>query len=252
MKVQNLALLLMLIVVSFGCKNESSVAKDTSSTVQKTEVQNNTKNQDQFPPAGGGMVSKVSAKDIDNMSVDELKEHFKNDPSMLKKIEEREKAGETIGKDVGKKENGISDPCAFVDSKFLASKLGASEGHVKEKRGKLSPGADKTSRSCFWKWNNGGLMIQISTNPMPDELPNYISKSLNAKKAQGDSNLDSESKSKFVDFKGPGTMNIKHQESGRYYVSKGDDYMIMIMFQGKKKNYDKLVSQISSKILNSL
>lgn len=193
----------------------------------------------------------LSTKKLNDMTTEELKEHFKDDPMMLKKIKERENE---VDQEVGDYQhpNGIPDPCSFVDAKYLVKKLGASEGHVKKSVGKLSPGAEKTSRSCFWKWNGGGMLVQISTNPMPEEVPNYISKSLNTKRSFGDSNLGSNASSKFVDFKGPGTYNIKHEATSRYYVSKGDDYMIFVMFNGGNKNYDKVVREITTNIFKEL
>lgn len=230
MRAHSFTLLLFVILVCIGCKSDPSVSKEQASSVN-TE----------------------SSKDLKDMTAQELKEHFKDDPQVLEKIRQRQNSGGDLSDFYqSKNESGIPNPCSFVDAKFLASNLKASEGHVTEKQGKMSAGIAKTSRSCFWQWNNGGLVIQISTNPMPDDLPNYISKFLTTKKSFGDNNLDGEHKSKFIDFEGPGTMNIKHQESGRYYVSKGDDYLIMLMFQGKKKNYDRLVSKISSNILKSL
>lgn len=236
----NIIAVLLLVVFTFlSCKSDPSVS---------TEKSSNTSNKMEVEKSNVVETKKANTKMAKSIDFDKMKAQYKDDPAMLKKIEEKERLNKEES-NVVKKVNGIPDPCSFVDAKYLAKKLSASEGHVTQKAGKLVPGAEKHSRSCFWKWNNGGLMIQISTNPMPEEVPNYISKVLNSKKSFGDSNPDSESNSKFVNFSGPGTINIKHQDSGRYYVSKGDDFLIMVMFNGKKKNYDKVVNEIASKIM---
>lgn len=243
MNVRILTLSFLVFTVLFGCKNEPKTITqeqeiETVSNIESPKIKSESS---QIKSESAKIDSETSKK---YKAIEERKKKYweNNKSSEVSKVETR----------TNKSDNGIPDPCTFVDAKYLAKKLGASEGHVTKKHGKLVPGAEKHSSSCFWKWNNGGLMIQISTNPMPEEVPNYISKVLTSKKSFGDSNPDNESNSKFINFSGPGTINIKHQESGRYYVSKGDDYMIMIMFQGKKKNYDKIVNELASKIFKTL
>lgn len=242
MHISRIFFFLLLSFALVSCKNDSALTKE-STTTAKSAVESN-----KAIPANG-LDGMKGGKKLNDMTTEELKEHFKDDPLMLKKLEEREKAGEL---NLGNEANGIPDPCSFVDAKYLARKLGASEGHIKQSQGKVSPSVANTSRSCFWRWNGAGMMIQISTNPMPEQVPNYISKSLNTKRSFGDSSLGGENSSKFVDFNGPGTINIKHEATSRYYVSKGDEYMIFIMFNGATKNYDKVVKEVTSDIIKKL
>lgn len=141
--------------------------------------------------------------------------------------------------------------CNMITEAEIAELFGIASEEVKETNGNRGSAPDDNSKSCFWRWTNSGMLIQISTNPLPDELTDWATRYIESKKTSGEQSMDTpDSRYLFKDFKGPGMYNVYNEELGRYYVAKNQDYMITLIFNGNFGKDKKL--EIATKLLTRI
>jgi hypothetical protein len=143
-----------------------------------------------------------------------------------------EKIAEFLKENKGTQSTGLPMACGLVGKAMVSKEMGVSETEISVTNGSRNPNGSKNSRSCFWRWADGGMLIQVSQNPLPDEIPNWTEKYIDAKKVQGERNIieGKTVKYAFEDFKGPGTKNVYNTEIGRYYSVYQDKYVVNLIF----------------------
>lgn len=142
--------------------------------------------------------------------------------------------------------------CDLLKAKLVADEFDVREANIIVSDGKRRNEGNQNSRSCFWRWTGGGILIQVSQNPLPDEIPNWTEKYMSAKKMQGERNIEDGKpvKYKFENFNGPGTDNLYSHELGRYYSVYKDKYVVSLVFNGNMDPKKQL--KISQKLLKSV
>ena len=103
-----------------------------------------------------------------------------------------------------------------------------------------------TTRSCFFKWDdpatpNAGILIQILTNPVYSEYPEYISKFVSSKLTDGETVMGNDNPSIFKKFKSGNTVGAYSFEQGKAYWNLNNDYLFMLAFNVSTLKEDQLV-----------
>jgi hypothetical protein len=103
-----------------------------------------------------------------------------------------------------------------------------------------------TTRSCFFKWDdpatpNAGILIQILTNPVYSEYPEYISKFVSSKLTDGETMMGSDKPSIFKKFKSGNTIGAYSFEQGKAYWNLNNDYLFMLAFNVSTLSEDKML-----------
>ena len=130
----------------------------------------------------------------------------------------------------------------LVPIEFIASQLGKTVADIVVKDS--SPqGANATHSSCFFKWsdfevNNAGILLQVMTNPLGDEYPEYVEKFITSKKSLGEQDLDG-AKILFKTLQGFGDDGAYSYEGGKYFWRLGDKIIMSIAFNSAHSPEDQ-------------
>jgi hypothetical protein len=112
------------------------------------------------------------------------------------------------------------------------------------------------SRSCFFKWDdasepNAGVFLQVQTNPVYNDYPQYISGYVTAKLNEGEMMLGEEQPTKFARFSAGNANGAWSYKLGRFYWSYGNDYLFMLAFNLptlSEDNMEKAGSAIAEEV----
>lgn len=94
----------------------------------------------------------------------------------------------------------------------------------------------ENSTSCFYKWDDpkydvSGVMIQVNRNPLPDEIPDYVTKYMNNKRWEGENSYDDPNVSfKYSDLEGLEFPAIYNRETYKYYFGVKNMYLCSVAF----------------------
>lgn len=107
------------------------------------------------------------------------------------------------------------------------------------------PTNDKV-KSCFFKWNdpsmpNAGILVQLMTNPVYDEYPQYISTYVSSKLEEGEMTMDQQAPFKYKKFNAAGHDGAYSFEQGRFYWTGDANYAFMLAFNVNSFDEDDMV-----------
>lgn len=127
----------------------------------------------------------------------------------------------------------VPDACTLVSPSTIAALVGADKGAIEIKDGSTSN--SKHSRSCFFKWDdpgmsNAGVMVQVMTNPVVDDVPDYLTLFIDSKKTQGEQAFNSKETYLYKDFQGFGDDGAASFDMHKYLWRTGDQFAYMIAF----------------------
>ncbi|MBC7884971.1 MAG: hypothetical protein H7X99_05815 [Saprospiraceae bacterium] len=102
------------------------------------------------------------------------------------------------------------------------------------------------AKSCFYKWDdlatpNAGILIQIMTNPVYSEFPDYVSKFVAAKLTEGETVLGSDTPSTYKKFEAGGIVGSYSFDQSRFYWSLGNDFLFMLALNVTTLDEPKMV-----------
>lgn len=141
--------------------------------------------------------------------------------------------------------------CNLLSEEDVAQAFSISSTIINESNGNRSQISSDNSKSCFWRWTEGGILVQISKNPFPEEVNDWGSRYMNSKKTNGEKTTSSaDSRFTYKDFDGPGKYNIYNAELGRFYTSKDEDFIISLIFNGNYPERKKM--QIAKELLTKV
>ncbi|MCZ2100398.1 MAG: hypothetical protein LC107_02535 [Chitinophagales bacterium] len=139
----------------------------------------------------------------------------------------------------------IPQPASLVEKDVLAKTLNLKPETISSKDAKSSAGV-KNIKSTFYNIQNNdvayaGVLFQISVNPVYIEAPTYISSSLDNKMEHGEvlSSLNKKVLYK-EDFAGK-IRFVYNKDIGQIYWNIGDNYLMMLGFNGLLENDEDLV-----------
>lgn len=168
------------------------------------------------------------------------------DVSQISNLLDNEAVKRSAGK-VVRPEGQLLNPCRAITTREIAELFDLPQESVSMSMGNKGKVKEDTSTSCFWRWGNEGVVVQISSNPLPDEVEDWATRYMNTKKSSGEQSLgDSQESFVFKDFDGPGTYNIYNRNTGRYYASQGEEIIVALIFNG---NMDAKKQMRSAKVI---
>lgn len=131
----------------------------------------------------------------------------------------------------------IPDACEMLKAKLVADEFDVREADILISNGQRRKSNNNSSKSCFWRWTGGGILIQISRNPLPDEIPNWTEKYMSSKRSSGERNIENGKtvQYEFKEFDGPGAENLYSHELGRYYSVFQEKYVVSLIFNNNMK-----------------
>ncbi len=180
-----------------------------------------------------------------NETVDINTVRDKNRPTAIQKAKEQAK----LKKEKSLKSyNGVELPsaCRLIHASFITKVMGGSvqQSDILTKDGSAKSATD--ARSCFYKWDdggnpNGGVLIQVQRNPIPDEFPDWASYYVSAKKNQGDQMPDGSGSYRYKDFPGMGLAGAYNYDLSRYVWRSETDHVFMVAFNLASSEAEQLI-----------
>ena len=112
--------------------------------------------------------------------------------------------------------------------------------------GEAKDPGNPVASSCFFKWDephvdNGGMFIQVSTNPVYDEFPEYITTYIATKLKEGEMTMGSSTPTVFKPFDAAGLPGAYSYSESRFFWNIGNDYLIMVAFNLPTYEEDQMV-----------
>lgn len=149
-------------------------------------------------------------------------------------------------------QNQLPKACDLLKAKLVADEFDVREANIIISDGKRRSEGTQHSSSCFWRWTGGGILVQVNRNPLPDEIPNWTDKYIDAKKTQGERNIENgeTKKYQFKEFKGPGTENLYNHQLGRYYCEYDERFIVSLIFNYNMEEKQQL--KAAQKFLESI
>jgi hypothetical protein len=252
---KNTFLILLLCIAFTACNNDKANSTSVEDTNETSQLSNGASITDQAiertetvdPHAGHDHASPANDKSISNGG---------NNTSTSKGTES--KNATNTGKQTPATQGLlIPDACSFLDVNFVAKTLGVSPNIVDVKDA-TNP-QQGHSKACFFKWDdealgNAGLMVQVMTNPVYDEFPEWVSSFLTTKKVDGEQDFTTTTELyKYKDWKGLGDEGAYSEELAKYHWRLGNDYLFLLAFNldvpvAKQNEYAKV---IGAKVMES-
>lgn len=125
----------------------------------------------------------------------------------------------------------IPNACEMITEEKLKAimKTAGISVRIKEANDPKNP----KSKSCFFQWDdpntpNAGILIQIQTNQVYADYPQYISNFVAAKLSEGETVLGQDKPVKYKKFAAGETVGAYCHEQSRFYWSLGNDYLFML------------------------
>lgn len=127
----------------------------------------------------------------------------------------------------------LPEPCELLSDNFIANVIGVNKDAINLKDG--SNPATPYARSCFFRWDhngipNSGVLIQVQSNPVPNEFPEWAPYYLQAKRNTGEKSPDGLTTFKYKNFEGMGVDGAYSFELHRYLWRDAKDYVYMVAF----------------------
>lgn len=126
----------------------------------------------------------------------------------------------------------IPNACEMLSEEWLKSnlKLNVSDLTIKDGSGDDA----KDNKSCFFRWEessepNAGILVQIMTNPVYDEFPEWVSSFIAAKISDGEMQLGSAEPTRFKKFN-VGAEGAYSYDLKRFYWRMDNNYLFMLAF----------------------
>ncbi len=212
--IATLSAILLTILVLVNCKKDPKIAAS-----EQTEIaQNSKKDIEKFP---ANTFARDSAKAAAKLRMEGKEATKENIDKMIS-------SGDNNKMD----RNGLPRACNLLSTSTVAKEFGVNESDISVQNGTRKPSANQNSSSCFLRWGEGGILVQVTQNPLPDEIPNWTEKYMSSKEAQGERSIVEgvTSKFEFKKFDGPGSRSLFNPEIGRYYSVYNDTYVVSVVF----------------------
>lgn len=112
------------------------------------------------------------------------------------------------------------------------------------------------SQACFFKWDdpntsNAGILIQITTNPVYEEYPGYISGFVQNKIKEGENIMGQDTPIKYKSFKIGSKEGAYSFDQGRFYWNGGGNYLFMLAFNVSTLSEQKMLNT-AQKIISEI
>ncbi len=135
--------------------------------------------------------------------------------------------------------------CDLLTPEFVSEVIGGvdiSQVVVKDGSGKNAVDA----KACFFKWAdkgnpNGGVLLQVQRNSIPDEFPDWASYYINGKVNQGDRTPDGSVTHRYKRWDGMGQAGAYSYDLARYTWRTESDHVFMVAFNLQSSEAEQLI-----------
>jgi len=139
----------------------------------------------------------------------------------------------------------VPNACQLVSDEFIAKTVGVNVQAINVKDG--SSPASSHARACFFRWDhdgipNSGVMIQIQTNPLPEEIPDWASYYIQAKLNSGDVKPDGSGTFKYKRLEGVGVTGAYNYDMHQYLFRTKDGKVVGVAFNLHDANEKKEIA----------
>jgi len=126
----------------------------------------------------------------------------------------------------------LPDACTLLSRESVAKEFGVELIYVNVIDG--NPQGEE-SRSCFFKWDdpnypNAGILIQIQSNPMVEEVPDWPAYAVANKRTTGETIMGDAAPTIYKMWPGVGTDASYSYELGKYYWRIKNDLLVMLAY----------------------
>jgi hypothetical protein len=126
----------------------------------------------------------------------------------------------------------IPDPCSLISIGTLNSNFDLTSSPEIKSGSKVPRPAEK---SCFFKFGNtkkpnAGIMLQVMTNPYPDEIDDYPGLVIDGKIKDGEQSPYDKIQKKFKPWNELGDGGCYSFEAGKYHWKIGNKYIFLLAF----------------------
>ena len=145
----------------------------------------------------------------------------------------------------------VPNPCDLISALEIQTLLSLAEQSVLTKAAN-NPG-DVKVKSCFYKWDDpstphAGMLLQIMTNPVYEDSPEYISNMMQSKLTQGETIPGSKNKLVFKESMIGKVKVIYAKENSKIFWNIGDNYLLTLAFNITNLSETKLLD-LANKIV---
>lgn len=151
---------------------------------------------------------------------------------------------------------GIPNPCKLLSAEFIKENTFLKPENVRIKSGTSRGDADH--RACFFQWDynddpNAGFLVNIAVNPIPEEITDYATVFMRAKKADGETDMGSDKAYPYKHIDNLGVEAMGCKELKKYYFRQDHETLFMIAYNLPldKKQMDKLTLTIGNEVLRN-
>lgn len=149
----------------------------------------------------------------------------------------------------------IPSSCSLISAEEVKSIFNAKEDVTLKD---ATDPRDKFSRACFFRWDdpdtpNAGIMIQLQTNSVYEDYPEYIGNYIANKIENGEMVMGNTQPMKFKKFDAKGRPGAYSFDQGRFYWALDNNYLVSLYFnvstldeKGMIKAAEKIVSKVNS------
>jgi len=140
----------------------------------------------------------------------------------------------------------LPSACELVSPAFVAQVIG---GDVDPTMITVKDGSGKNAvdaKACFFKWDdqgnpNGGVLIQVQRNAIPDEFPDWAAYYINGRINQGDQSADGSVTYRYKKFPGMGVAGAYNYDLARYTWRTETDHVFMVAFNLESSEAEQLI-----------
>ncbi len=245
-------LFILFLSVLFSCKNDvkESITDTTTTTAIETSKKTSKKRviraeRDDIAEIEKKKQERISKKEQENKKKYREKLYEKNKALREKELQKKKnpkKKNELIDMGNGVKvqkyydfaEYDLPSACDLLSPEWLSKEFNTEPGLVNIKD--ASSSRTKYAKSCFFKWDmdalpNGGIMLQIQRNPVPNISKKWVSSFMKAKKKEGESSMSTPGvMNTYKELSGLGDEAIYNFDLNRCFWRVGEDYLFMLAF----------------------
>lgn len=126
----------------------------------------------------------------------------------------------------------LPDACSLLSRETVANQFDVELRYVNIIDG--NPEGEE-SRSCFYKWDdpyypNAGVLVQIQSNPMVEDLPDWPAYAVANKRTTGETIMGDEAPTIYDLLPGIGTDGSYSYALGKYYWRINNDLVVMLAY----------------------
>lgn len=127
----------------------------------------------------------------------------------------------------------VPNTCEFITKEWILDNFQVDDAFNLDIKSGKATDDNSNSSSCFYRWAwgdlpNAGFLMQILTNPVEDDYPDWVSEYVDIKRQAGSGTLTAGENYAFKDFPGFGDKGCYNSQLKQYYWSQGNDYLFQL------------------------